>query len=55
MARTAAASGSRIEYGLIAGIAVAIIAAVNGLGSQVNIRQRIDFEDSPWALVVRLR
>jgi pilus assembly protein Flp/PilA len=37
MARTAAASGLRIEYGLIAaGIAVAIIAAVNGLGSQVK-------------------
>ena len=37
MARTAAASGLRIEYGLIAaGIAVAIIAAVNGLGSQVT-------------------
>jgi Flp pilus assembly pilin Flp len=37
MARTAAASGIRIEYGLIAaGIAVAIIAAVNGLGSQVK-------------------
>jgi pilus assembly protein Flp/PilA len=37
MARTAAASGIRIEYGLIAaGIAVAIIAAVNRLGSQVK-------------------
>jgi pilus assembly protein Flp/PilA len=37
MARTAAGSGLRIEYGLIAaGIAVAIIAAVNGLGSQVK-------------------
>jgi pilus assembly protein Flp/PilA len=37
MARTAAASGIRIEHGLIAaGIAVAIIAAVNGLGSQVK-------------------
>ncbi|MGC1576760.1 MAG: Flp family type IVb pilin [Beijerinckiaceae bacterium] len=37
MARTAASSGIRIEYGLIAtGIAVAIIAAVNDLGSQVK-------------------
>jgi hypothetical protein len=49
MARTAAASGIRIEYGFIAaGIAVAIIAAVNGLGiaSQGDIRQRIDCHEA---------